>query len=306
MSDTDKLETIVVGTDFSEDARAAFRWAIDIAHERGARIVLTHAAAIAMPFVPEVLPMDDRWYRAMEEGARAQLGSWAELARSKNVAVETVLEWEPAATSVLALAKNRRADLLIVGTRGLTGWRHLVLGSVAARIVRRACCPVVTVHAGTTPHRPVRTILLPTDLSDDAARAAEAATRVFGDAKDRRVVLLHVYRYPMVFSNAPAFVLTHEIADFVRDTRAQLGMLAERFRERGIAAEVIIEEGIPSQSILKHAGEMNVDLIAMGTHGRSGLDRLFLGSTAERVLPEAPCPVLTVHGLDAASSTGAR
>jgi nucleotide-binding universal stress UspA family protein len=302
MSETKKLDTIVVGTDFSEDARAAFRWAIEIAHERGARIVLTHAVAIAMPVAPEVLPMDDRWYRALEESARAELDSWAQLARSKDVPVEIVLGFEPAATSVLELAKNRRADLLVVGTRGLTGLRRLVLGSVATRIVRRASCPVVTIHAGTAPPRPVRTILLPTDLSDDAARAAEAAVRVFGGAADRRVVLLHAYRYPVVFSNAPAFALTREISAFVHDTRAQLAKLAERFRERGVAAEVVVEEGIPSQCILKHAEEMKVDLIAIGTHGRSGIDRLFLGSTAERVLPEAPCPVLTVHGLEPASS----
>jgi nucleotide-binding universal stress UspA family protein len=297
MNDTKKIETIVVGTDFSDDARVALDWASDVARERGARIVLTHAATIAasMAMAPEFVPMDDSWYRAIEEGAREELERWAGTVRAKNVAVETVLGFEPAVASILEVAAGDHADLLVVGTRGLTGLKRFFLGSVAGRLVRRAPCPVVTVHGGAEVRRPVRTVLLPTDLSEGAARAAEAALQVLGDGVNRHVVLLHVYRYPVMFSAAPALVLTQQIADFVRDARARITAQADRLRERGMATEVIVEEGIPSERILAYAEELKVDLIAMGTHGHSGLDRLFLGSTAERVLTAAPCPVLTVH-----------
>jgi nucleotide-binding universal stress UspA family protein len=302
-SDATKIHTVVVATDFSEDSRAALEWAIDVARQRGARIVLTHAVALCSPVAPEFAPGEDHWYRALKESALGELDTWANHVRAKHVAVETHLTYEPAATSVVEVAARHGADLLVIGTRGLTGLRRIFLGSVAARIVRFATCPVVTVHAEQTRRGPVQTILLPTDLSDDASRAVDAAARVLGDAPQRRVILLHVYRYPLVFSAAPAFVLAGEIVDLVREARAQLTQHAERFRERGITAEVVVEEGAPAESILRHAERHGADLIAMGTHGRSGLNRLFLGSTAERVLPQAPCPVLTVHTPEPAPSS---
>lgn len=295
-SDAKEIRTVVVATDFSEDARAALEWAIDVARERGARIVLTHAVALSSPVAPEFVAGDDHWYRALKTSALSELDTWANHVRAQHVAVEADLTYEPAASSVVEVAAKHGADLIVIGTRGLTGLRRIFLGSVAARIVRFATCPVVTIHAGQARRGPVETILLPTDLSDDAARAADAAARVLGDAPQRRVILLHVYRYPVVFPTAPAFVLAREIAALVRDAKAQLTKQADRFRERGSAVEVVVEEGVPAESILQHAARHGADLIAMGTHGRSGFDRLFLGSTAERVLPQAPCPVLTVHG----------
>lgn len=295
MTDAKKIQTIVVATDFSEDARAALDWAIAVARDHGARIVLTHAAALAAAAAPDVVPVDDRWYRALEESAREELENWARPVRSQNVAVETLLIYEPAAASIVEVAENHHADLLVVGTRGLTGLTRLFLGSVASRIVRRATCPVVTIHAGPARHWPVRTLLLATDLSGPAACAVATAADLLGEGADPRVVLLHAYRLPIAFSAKPALALRREMEQYVAKTRAQLDAFAERFRKLGVAVETVVEEGVPSQRISHHAERLNVDLIAMGTHGRSGVDRLFLGSTAERLLPVAPCPVLTVH-----------
>lgn len=295
MTDAKKVQTIVVATDFSEDARAALDWALDVARDHGARIVLTYAAALAAAAAPDVVPVDDRWYRALEESAREELATWARSVRSQNVAVETLLTYEPAAASIVQVAESHHADLLVVGTRGLTGLTRLFLGSVAGRIVRRATCPVVTIHATSARHWPVRTLLLPTDLSAAAARAATAAADLLGDGADRRVVVLHAYRLPIGFSARPALTLRREMEQYVAETRAKLDVVAERFRKIGAAVEIVVEEGVPWQRISDHAERLNVDLIAMATHGRSGVDRLLLGSTAERVLPVASCPVLTVH-----------
>lgn len=296
MASAKPLKTIVVATDFSADAGAALDWATAAAHERGARIVLVHAVAVAMPAAPEFVPLEEGYYEALRASAEHELARLAESVRGRGVAVDVELAVEPAVSSIVAAAARHHADVIVAGTRGLTGLKRLVLGSNAARLVRSATCPVVTVHGDDAARfRAVRTILVPTDLSDDALHAAEAAAQVLGDGPDRRIVLLHVYRFPMVLTSAPAFALTREIADFVRRTREELEGIAARFREQGIAVEVQIEEGLPSHSILEQAKKVDADMIAMGTHGRSGLDRLFLGSTAERVLPAAPCPVLTVH-----------
>lgn len=295
MTDAKKIQTIVVATDFSEDARAALDWAVDVARDHGARIVLTHAAALAAAAPPDVVPADDRWYRALEESARQELDGWARTVRSQRISVETLLTYEPAAPSIVEVAERSRADLLVAGTRGLTGLKRLILGSVSKRVLRRATCPVVTVHAASARHWPVRTLLLPTDLSAAAACAATAAECVLGDGPDRRVVVLHVFRLPIGWSAKPALALRREMEQYVAEMRAKLDAFAERFRQLGVAVEILVEEGVPSQRISHYAERLNVDLIAMGAHGRSGVDRLILGSTAERVLPVASCPVLTVH-----------
>ncbi|MBY0274582.1 universal stress protein [Candidatus Binatia bacterium] len=293
MTDAKKIQTIVVATDFSEDARAALDWALDVARDHGARIVLTHAAALAASAAPDVVPVDDRWYRALEESARDELEAWARSVRSRNVAVETLLTYEPAAASIVEVAERHHADLLVVGTRGSTGLTRLFLGSVASRIVRRAKCPVVTTHSPSARHWPVRTLLVPTDLSAASACAAAAAADLMAHGADRRVVVLHAYRLPIGFSAKPALTLRREMEEYVAETRAKLDVFAERFRKIGVAVEIVVEEGVPWQRISHHAERRNVDLIAMGTHGRSGVDRLLLGSTVERVLPVASCPLLT-------------
>jgi nucleotide-binding universal stress UspA family protein len=74
-----------------------------------------------------------------------------------------------------------------------------------------------------------------------------------------------------------------------------LGELAAKIRDADIKVDTVTCEGDPARIILRHATSVSADLIAMGTHGRSGMDRLFLGSTAARVVTSAPCAVLTVR-----------
>jgi nucleotide-binding universal stress UspA family protein len=303
MKATDGLETILVATDFSPDATAAVDWARTLATQSGARIVLAHAVMVTTPAAPEFLPIEEQYWSALREEARKKLESEAASLRATGATVATELTVEPVVGNVLDVAAKHRADVIVAGTRGTTGWRRLVLGSVAARLVRCADRPVVTVRADHPRERPVRTILVPTDFSDDAARAAEAAAKLLGDRSDRKLVLLHAYRYPPVFGSAPALVLTRAIEEMVERTKLAVDALAARFRGEAAVIETRVDEGPPWKVILDHAEQLGADLIAMGTPGRSGLDRLLLGSTAERVLSAAPCPVLTVRATEAARTS---
>ncbi|MBM4267753.1 MAG: universal stress protein [Deltaproteobacteria bacterium] len=291
------VKTILVATDFSEDAGAALDWAAAVARESGAKIILTHAAMVTTPVAPEFVPLDGSFYTQLYDIARSRLEELAVKVREDGLTVETELSVEPAVSSVLSVAQKRGADVIVAGTRGLTGWKRVVLGSVAARIVREARCPVVTVHAADAKkHRPVRTILIATDFSEDAALAASAASRLVGEGgPDRRLVLLHVYHYPVIFTQSAPPVLAAKIEEVIHSARREIAALAARFERQGVHVETRIDEGTPARVILDHAEQLGADLIAMGTHGRSGLDRLFLGSTASKVLSAAPCPVLTVR-----------
>jgi nucleotide-binding universal stress UspA family protein len=299
------LQTILVPTDFSEDASAAVGWAAEVARERSARLLLVHAALVATPMGQEFIPLHERFYADLRAQAKEQLVGLASALRESELVVETELVDEPAAASILAAAEKHRADLIVAGTRGLTGWKRAILGSVAARLVRRASCPVVTVHAGDPGRAPVRTILVPTDFSEDATVAVGAASRILGEGgPDRRLVLLHVYRQPVIFAQASKPVFAASVEEVIVAARREMSVLAGRFSRDGIRVETRIDEGQPWEVIPEHARQVGAQLIAMGTHGRSGFDRLFLGSTAERVLAGAPCPVLTVRAA-ASSEAGA-
>ncbi len=291
--------TIAVATDFSDNAEVATTWATEIARRHAAKLVLLHAMLPETPPVPEFIVLPPTYYETVREAAQQRLDERvAELRRSGLVAdAEVVIG--PAATAVLEAADRLEADLLVAGTRGRTGWKRMLLGSTAAHLVRDARCPVLTVHpmdAG--PPRPVRKVLVATDFSEAARRAGLAALALGSPEVPLVLRVFHVYRLPNEALHLPAKIL----ADVIHESReAALKRVAEEAKSLarpGVTVTSMAREGFPPELILEEARQIDADLIALGTQGRSGLDRLFLGSTAERVLPAAPCPVLTVRHAD--------
>jgi nucleotide-binding universal stress UspA family protein len=136
---------------------------------------------------------------------------------------------------------------------------------------------------------PIHTILHPTDFSDRSCNALHLACALARDY-DARLVLLHVVTTPPLMygeSFPPADPDIFRRAEWEEFERLEIP-------DTGIVSERRFEEGDPVQEILRVAGECNADLLVMGTHGRTGLTRLLMGSVAEQVVRRAPCPVLTV------------
>ena len=302
------IRQVVAATDFSEPATLGLAWAARIARAHGARLTLVHALAPPMPvaeFAATPLHVD----RELRESADKRLQEALEKAPLEGVEADAVLRDGTPSQAVNELAEELDADLVVVGTRGLTGFRHLLLGSTAERIVQKSPAPVLSVHPGDRPPaESPRTILVPTDFSEDAEAALHAARRALtppsatglaaaGEtAGPTRVILLHVFHVPAEYrSYGPAgsfFEFTEELSATLDE---RLAALARPFRDEGLSVDWVVAEGIPAEVIVREAAERGVDLIAMGTHGRSGLAHLLLGSTAERVVQHAECPVLTVR-----------
>jgi nucleotide-binding universal stress UspA family protein len=138
------VKTILHSTDFSEQSAQAFRVASAVARDYGARVVVCHALVLPMhayrelgPLVPEPALIEDEVRRSLE----------ALRPPDPAVPVEYRLCRGDAATEIVALAKELKADLIVMGTHGRTGLRRLALGSVAEAVLRRAHCPVLTVRA---------------------------------------------------------------------------------------------------------------------------------------------------------------
>ncbi len=142
-----------------------------------------------------------------------------------------------------------------------------------------------------------RRILYASDFSP-ASRPAFRRALDLARANRARLTLVHVSSavIPLMGEGyTPAQVYDKWIADVRADAQRRLGRLVAQAKERGVRAKGLVLEGIPHERILRAARSTRADLIVLGTHGRTGLGRVLLGSVAARVVTLAPCPVLTVR-----------
>ncbi|MFW6051688.1 MAG: universal stress protein [Myxococcota bacterium] len=138
-------------------------------------------------------------------------------------------------------------------------------------------------------------ILSPIDFSKTSEHALEYALNL-AEGLGAEVHVLHVYQLPMYTMPDGALLAGPDVATRVLETsREALGEVVDRHAQRGVPIERHLTEGVPHAEIDRVAREVGADLIVMGTHGRSGLGHLLLGSVAERVVRSSAVPVLTVR-----------
>ena len=144
----------------------------------------------------------------------------------------------------------------------------------------------------------VRRVLVPVDFSSHADQAVVDAVEIAG-AFGAAIDLLHVWQLPIHASMPQVGLVPVEVMEgFRRGEHERLEALEAGVRSEDVPCTTHLIEGIPSQQITRSAEELGSDLIVMGTRGRTGLQHVFLGSVAERVVRTAPCPVLTVKADD--------
>ena len=288
-----RIPIILHPTDFSEPAGRALNLAGSLAHREGARLLVLHVANTLTDAVNVLLddPSPDRQRQRLEQ---LQL-------EVPSVPFESRLAFGGAAAEILKTAQETGCDLIVMGTRGRKGLGRLLMGSVAEQVVRNAPCPVVTVNSpsrepaaqaevssGTA--APIRTVLHPTDFSAPCAEAFRVACELAGD-QTARLTVVHVAVPP------PIGPITQPVPPpLPEDPRGRLEELLRLAHALapGLQADYRVEKGDAAPRIVGAAQETRCDLIVMGTHGRTGLGRVLMGSVAEQVLRTAPCPVVTV------------
>jgi nucleotide-binding universal stress UspA family protein len=197
---------------------------------------------------------------------------------------------------IVSEATDIGADLIVLGTRGRGPFQSSVLGSVSAEVVAHAPCPVLVAR------RPSLERIV---IAEDGSSAAAVARRVVSGhpfaARPVRVVSVAHVPPPWYAAMSP---LTTEVSleawdDSLRIQREEHEQLVETAAsELGMGGRDVEREvrvGDPAGEIVAAASEWNADLIAMGTRGRTGLQRLLLGSVARNVLQHAPCSVLVAR-----------
>lgn len=288
------FNTIVVATDFSPNADRALAWAIALAKvgTGGAHLVLVHAvepeaAAIDLLEGPLTEAVRKGMDKAQQTVSAAGLKCSLEQHRGK--------PWQVIANA----AKMREADLIVVGSRGRTGYKRLLLGSTTDRLIRIAPTPVFVVH----PNDPVpsadhgiKSVLVPVDFSEESSIATSVAAQVIvGNPRGGRMVLLHTIELVVEWP-APDLptLLPRYWDDEENAAKVRLESIAASYRTSSLNVEIKTTRGYAPDAI-EHECKSGIDLVAMGTRGKGGVDRMMIGSVAERVLQHVPCPVLVVH-----------
>ncbi len=288
-----KLKRIIVGHDLRRGGEAALGSAVVLANRCGAELRLVHVVepidAYQRMSHPLTVPYSEEEI-AQKIGVRLKaLSAGPELAGLQ--AQYEVRSGKPFVELIIA-ARAWLADLIVVG--GTSEAVGLFLGSTSERIVRKAQIPVMVAK------RPLRSepriILVPTDFSYCARNAAQEAV-ILARSFSARVAFFHVLE-PYLSRIAYA----HELGVSVpipspspKEIEPVWQAFVSELALEKVEWEKGIEEGQPATAIVRRAENIQADMIVMGTHGRSGLPHMLLGSVAEKVVRTAPCSVLTVR-----------
>lgn len=151
----------------------------------------------------------------------------------------------------------------------------------------------------------IKSILAPTDFSTHAEHALKYAAEL-AKSLNAKMYVLHVAEYSNVGGDPDAseLLIPSYLPEMEKKGKAQLDQITLKLRQAGVDAHSVFVAGRAYQDIVRMAKELNVDLIVIGTHGRTGFSHLFFGSTAEKVVRLCPCPVLTVKHPDYPSEKG--
>jgi nucleotide-binding universal stress UspA family protein len=209
------------------------------------------------------------------------------MAKEAKVLLKTVCEEGEAHERIVDLADAENCDLIVMGRRGLRRIERVFVGSVTARVIGYSHIDVLVMPRDTTVGW--KKALVATDGSRFSKAASEKAID-FAKSYGGELKVVSVVDVPAEFyGESPKTVegLINKAKGFVEDVKRQA-------EAAGVRAETFVRGGEAYQKIVELAKELNVDTIVMGSHGRTGIKRLLMGSVAEKVIGYAPCPVLVV------------
>ena len=289
-------DTILVPTDGSEHAVRAAEHALYLADAFDAVVHVVNAVdlqAEAGPF--SAGGVDDEFVDRLTERGRETVAE-IEAMVDASARIETAVVEGPPAEAILDYAADSDADLLAMGTHGRTGVSRYVWGSVAERVVRQAPVPVLTVRetARSRVGDGYDDVLVPTDGSESATAAVDHGLAIAA-AAGARVHALNVIDVGDAATTPSVSPPTELLTDLEAEGERATEEIAARAREAGLDAVTEVREGYPADDVLDYVDDNDVDLVAMGTQGRTGLNRYLLGSTAERVVRHAEVPVVAVN-----------
>jgi nucleotide-binding universal stress UspA family protein len=277
----------VDGSDNSYEAVHALKY-----FSRAEQLTLLHALNVPRPAYPMLLPeLAAEQYKTFEQIMREDgerlLGRIQSLLPMHAGPSTKHLRIGSPAQVIVSMAEEQKADLIVMGARGLGPIKEWLLGSVSHRVLTLASCATLIVNG---PVKAMKQILLPLEgLSDAEAALRFLQLKPFHEAVDVTLLTVLTSAEPPRPGHAAAAAAATEKLE---EQAAYIERVAERLRAIGYEAHGVAVVGTPSSMILQEATTLQSDLILMGTRGRQGITRFMLGSVSHEVLHKMPCPVL--------------
>ncbi len=296
---------IVAATDFSDRSAAALRAAARLATQEEAKLICINVMAstkTGSSWGNFLTNLDEMIMHARAE-REARLRAFCDERLEEDITPKEmefrVVEGRPA-EAILGVAHKVDAQMVVIGSAGYGRLGAAFLGSTANDLVRQSERPVLIVPAheaqadelhGSDP------ILVPLDFSPVSLATLEVATKMARRQK-RRLILAHALGpSPVNLSTAgyPVSVSPDLLTQMLAAQRAGLHQVIKALDIEDLVEEVVVESGDAAPMIREIVEKHHVGVVCMGSHGRQGIRRFLLGNTAERVLREAPCPVLVIQ-----------
>jgi nucleotide-binding universal stress UspA family protein len=280
-----KYRKILVAIDGSESSKNALRQAIKLAKIDGCWITVvsvipSYTGDLSATFIGDIR-------KAMADPYEKALSEAQDIAKSENALIKTVFEEGEIYERIIDLAEAENCNLIVLGRKGLSKIERAFMGSVTARVIGLSQRDVLVVPENTTIGW--KTIFLNTDGSKYSEAATESAIN-FAKFHGGDLMVLSVVEVTEEFiARAPGMLeeLIKKAKGFVEDVR-------KKAEESNIKTTTFVREGEAYKVITDLAKEQKADIIFMGSHGRTGLKRLLMGSVTAKVIGYAPCPVLVV------------
>jgi nucleotide-binding universal stress UspA family protein len=224
---------------------------------------------------------------AMKRPCQVALSEAENMAKKERVLIKTVCEEGEIYERIVDLADAENCDLIVMGRKGTAGLQKTLVGSVTARVIGHSQRDVLVVPAGASIGW--KSILFATDgskYSENAANKAIDLAKSYG-SEMKAISVVDVTEEFM--ARAPGAV-----EDLVKKAKEIVEDIKKKASSEGIKTEGIVREGEAYKIIVNVAKKQKVNAVIMGSHGRTGLKRLLMGSVTERVIGHATCPILVV------------
>jgi nucleotide-binding universal stress UspA family protein len=296
---------VLVATDGSERAQAAIELVASIDWPTGSTIHVVEAVSSGLAVFggpwPPVPPVDTTAFDdAIRAEAERHLDAASERLAGDGRSIQTSVTSGRAADVITSIAGDWGAELIVVGSRGHGTLESMLLGSVSAEVVDRARVPVLVAR-----REAIGRVVFAWDGSDGAEKAAALLVDwgIFGRSEVRVVSVADAAAPWWVESGMVGEEVAAEAyaraAEPSRQQHVQMAQeMADRLAASGLHVVPECRSGDPAQQIVNAAEEATADLVVLGTHGRTGLSRLLMGSVTRNVLNHARCSVLVVHAAE--------
>jgi len=293
-----QMKNILCATDLSGPGNRTLSYGIGLAREFGSKLLVCHIIEM-----PATAVYGEAFVDPVEQ---QQVSSKLALEKIYSLMSGVDIDWEPivsighASDEINRSVQQHRIDLVVSATHGRSGLTRLVLGSVTERLMRTLPCPLLVIRArdGGVQH-PVyqgfRKILVGCDFSKMSNFALRFAASLAGELASELHMVHVVEAYPYHDSVVPDIISESDMQQVLDEFLRK--RLAERVPEEVFhwcSPKTVLLDGRPDEALWNYARTNDIDLIVLGTRGQGLVETLLLGSTTDRMIRRAECPVLSV------------